>query len=147
MSTAAFIALVIAVHDGDTVRVRSSAGITQSLRLAHIDAPELKQPGGHTSQRSLSDLCLQTMAGVKPITRDRYGRLVVGLSCDARDASRHQIEMGMAWVFTRYEPPDSPLYAAQATAQQGRIGIWAQDGPLPPWTWRKAQQSEKIVGP
>lgn len=147
MTAAAFVAFVIAVHDGDTVRVRSAVGLTQTLRLAHIDAPELKQPGGPASQKALADLCLQTMASVQPITRDRYGRLVVDLSCNTKNASRNQIDLGMAWVFTRYEPAGSPLYAAQATAQNHRIGIWSQDEPMPPWTWRKAQQSQKFLTP
>lgn len=137
MPAAAYLALVIAVHDGDTLRVRTAPEQQPaSIRVAHIDAPELAQRWGRASGTSLRRLCLGTWAWVQPQTTDRYGRTVADVTCRAKDASHHQVERGMAWVFTRYEPADSPLYTTQARAQGARRGLWGDPSPTPPWTWR-----------
>jgi len=137
MPAAAFLALVIAVHDGDTLRVSTDSGISQTIRVARIDAPELKQDWGRVSGKSLRTLCMGTHAWVQPATIDRYGRTVASVQCRGKDASHHQVERGMAWVFVRYEPPVSPLYQVQARAMQARRGLWYANDPLPPWTWRR----------
>jgi endonuclease YncB( thermonuclease family) len=41
------------IHDGDTLRVRSSKGEILKVRFACIDAPELKQPLGEESRNYL----------------------------------------------------------------------------------------------
>ena len=136
MSAAIFLALVISVHDGDTLRVRTGPGTSQSIRIAHIDAPEISQDWGCVSSHSLRTLCLGKIARVQPLTIDRYGRTVADVRCNKTDASHHQIERGMAWVFEKYEPGASPIYATQARAQRHRRGLWFSADPTPPWQWR-----------
>lgn len=143
--TAAFLALVIAVHDGDSIKVRTDAGQIHSIRIARIDAPELKQRWGRVSGASLTRLCLGTQAWVQPQTTDRYRRTVADVSCRAKDASYHQVERGMAWVFQRYEPPSSALYAVQARAVKHRRGLWRDDAPTPPWTFRRSPVENKTA--
>jgi micrococcal nuclease len=46
---------VISVHDGDTIRVLYHDGELK-VRLDCIDAPELRQPYGQRSKRTLSNL-------------------------------------------------------------------------------------------
>jgi micrococcal nuclease len=133
---AAFLAMVVSVHDGDTLRVRTDTGQLQSIRIAGIDAPELRQDWGRVSGRSLRTLCLGKRATVRPSTVDRYQRLVAHVQCGRTDASRYQVERGMAWVFVRYEPAGSPLYHWQARAQHYNRGLWSQQSPQPPWAWR-----------
>jgi len=136
VSTAAFLALVIAVHDGDTLRVRTDAGAIHTIRIAHIDAPELYQQWGRVSGTSLRRLCLGTHAWVQPTTLDRYQRTVADVTCRAKDASHHQVERGMAWVFDRYEPPTSRLYSVQARARHFRRGLWFEQAAVAPWDAR-----------
>lgn len=140
MLEAAFLALVLSVHDGDTIKVRTDAGVVQSIRIAHIDAPELKQPWGRVSGKSLRTLCLGTYAWVQPQTIDRYRRTVADVTCRGKDASHHQVERGMAWVFVRYEPEGAPIYATQARAQVARRGLWMQTQAEAPWHWRDARR-------
>lgn len=137
MSSIAFLALVIAVHDGDSIKVRTDEGQIHAVRIARIDAPELNQPWGRVSGASLARLCLGTKAWVQPQTTDRYRRTVASVSCRSKDASYHQIERGMAWVFERYESPRSTLYAVQARAASFRRGLWRDDAPTPPWRFRR----------
>ena len=142
MLATAFLALVIAVHDGDTLRVQVDGQPSQSVRVAYIDAPELGQPWGRASGKSLRKLCLHTWAWVQPQTTDRYRRTVATVQCRAKDASHHQVERGMAWVYKKYTPAKSPLYAAQLAAQQARRGLWVQPA-QDPAEWRKSAQSQK----
>ena len=130
--------LVVSVHDGDTLTVLVSKQQVK-VRLAEIDAPELRQPFGNRSKQSLADLCFQERAKVELIAKDRYGRSVGKVECRTVDASAHQVATGMAWVYDRYSKPDSPLYPLQNEAKAARRGLWADTEPLPPWEWRKRQ--------
>jgi endonuclease YncB( thermonuclease family) len=60
------------------------------------------------------------------------------------DASVHQVATGMAWVFPRYAPKDSPLYRLEAEAKLARRGLWEDSGAVPPWEWRRSGKSGKV---
>ena len=122
---------VTSVTDGDTLTVG-----TVRVRLADVDAPELDQAGGRESRASLAALCLGKPASVETAGTDRYGRTLARVACAGTDASRAQVERGMAWVFTRYAPAWSPLYAVEREARAARRGLWADPAPIAPWTWR-----------
>ncbi|MEX1098807.1 MAG: thermonuclease family protein, partial [Bacteriovoracaceae bacterium] len=67
------------VIDGDTVEARYGSRLLK-LRLAFIDAPEIKQlsldkvPIGLRSQQFLQDLALGKELVIKVLQKDRYGR-------------------------------------------------------------------------
>ncbi len=128
--------LVVSVHDGDTLTVLvDKQQIT--VRLAEIDAPELRQAFGNRSKQSLADLCFQVTAKVELVARDRYGRSVGKVKCREVDASAHQVALGMAWVYDRYSKPGSPLYRLQDAAKAAKRGLWVDNDPVAPWEWRK----------
>jgi endonuclease YncB( thermonuclease family) len=128
--------LVVSVHDGDTLTVL--VGKQQvKVRLAEIDAPELRQAFGQRSRQSLAAICFHEFAKVELIARDRYGRSVGKVQCSGKDAGGHQVSSGMAWVYERYAPKDSPLYWEQAEARAAKRGLWSEAEPVPPWDWRK----------
>ncbi len=129
---------VLAVHDGDSLRVRCEGAEPVAVRVAFVDAPELGQPWGRASGASLRRLCLHTQAWVVPQVVDRYGRTVATVQCRAKDASHHQVERGMAWVFTRYAPVGSPLFADEARARAARRGLWRDANPVEPAQYRMA---------
>lgn len=129
--------LVVGVHDGDTLTVL--VGKQQvKVRLAEIDAPELRQAFGKRSQQSLAAICFQETAHVELLARDRYGRSVGKVECAGKDAGAHQVSTGMAWIYDRYSKPTSPLYALQDAAKSARRGLWADNEPVPPREWRRA---------
>lgn len=127
---------VLAVHDGDTLRVRCGVDAPVPVRVAYIDAPEQAQAWGRASGVSLRRLCLHTQAWVVPQAVDRYGRTVATVQCRAKDASHHQVERGMAWVFTRYTPAGSPLFADETRARAAQRGLWHDAAPVEPAVWR-----------
>lgn len=132
---AALLCLVVAITDGDTLKVRCADEPQQIIRLAEIDAPEKPQPYGQRSGQALSDLCYGKQAEVKPQTKDRYGRTVARVMCGGVDANMHQVEAGMAWAYTKYQT-DPAFSVAQDRAKTARLGLWADGQPVPPWVWR-----------
>lgn len=148
-----FSAKVIAVFDGDTVLIKR-AGSLIKIRLAEIDAPEVDHTGmgvqppnpqnaqafGDASRRSLSDMVLGQQVQVNSQTTDKYGRMVAHLGIDGLDVNAEQIRRGMAWEYSNFHS-NKALIALQAEARQAQRGLWAQNNPLPPWTWRKQHPS------
>ena len=133
-----FSAKVIAVLDGDTVLIRWHGLV--KIRLAEIDAPEKAQTFGETSKRSLSDMVLGKQVKVASRAVDQYGRLVAHLSVNGLDVNAEQIRRGMAWEYSNFHS-NRALITLQEEARQAPRGLWAQDNPIPPWTWRKQHPS------
>lgn len=129
---------VVAITDGDTLTVLARDRSQIKVRVAEIDAPESRQPFGAASKRSLSDLCFNVRAEIRPQKTDRYGRTVARVTCRGEDASAHQVRSGMAWVFDRYVT-DRSLYRLQGEAKAAGRGLWSERTPVPPWEWRKGR--------
>jgi len=128
---------VVSVHDGDTLTVLVERRQLK-VRLADIDAPELGQPFGANSKRSLSELCFGKPATLDVRGQDRYKRTIARVTCAGTDANAEQVRRGMAWTYTRYAPADSPLHAVQLAARSASRGLWAEAAPVAPWEWRRA---------
>jgi endonuclease YncB( thermonuclease family) len=136
-----FVGRVVGVADGDTLTVLVERREVR-VRLDAIDAPELKQPFGRRARESLAELCAAKVAHVIERGTDRYGRTIGWMLCEGVDANREQVRRGMAWVFVRYAPPGSPLYALQGEAQATRRGLWADPHAVAPWAWRSRSRAE-----
>jgi endonuclease YncB( thermonuclease family) len=136
-----FAGTVVAVADGDTLTVLVDRKQVK-VRIADIDAPESKQAFGSRSRQALAELCFRRPAQVTDKGPDRYGRTVGEVSCAGRDVATDQVRAGMAWVFTRYAPKNSPLYAIEAEARTARRGLWADQNPVPPWEWRATEREK-----
>lgn len=126
---------VVGVADGDTLTVLdSSKGLTK-IRLHQIDAPEKKQDFGQRSKQSLSDLVYGKQVRVEVFDTDHYGRTVGKVWVNGTDANLEQVKRGMAWVYEKYAN-DPAYFAAERTAKSGRVGLWNQPNPTPPWVFR-----------
>lgn len=136
IALADFVGRVVKVSDGDTLTVLVDNKQVR-VRLDAIDAPELKQSFGTRSQQSLAELCAAKSARVIERGMDRYGRTVGWIICEGVDANSEQVRRGMAWVYERYAPRYSPLYALQGEAHDTRRGLWADPQPMAPWQWRR----------
>lgn len=130
-----FTGKVVGVADGDTITVlREHEQI--KVRINEIDAPEKAQAFGQKSKLSLSDLCFDKTATLAEQGKDRYGRTLARVHCEGIDANAEQVRRGMAWVYRKYAPNDSRLYAIEDEAKAARRGLWADVEPMPPWEWR-----------
>jgi len=132
---------VLTVHDGDTMRVQPADGEAVSIRVYGVDCPELGQPYG-TSARDMTAQLLkgQRVEIIPAQKRKSYKREVaVVMLPDGSTLEDALVSAGMAWVDGRYckQLPDCDQWRQhQAEAKAARRGLWADDSPIPPWTWR-----------
>jgi endonuclease YncB( thermonuclease family) len=134
--------LVIGVTDGDTIAVLDNTKTQHKIRLAGIDAPEKKQAFGNVSKKSLSDIVYNKQVDIDWHKEDRYGRKVGKVLVDGIDANLEQIKAGLAWYYKKYKgelaQADRIDYVqAQQAAEANKLGLWADENPIPPWDFRK----------
>ncbi len=133
-------------HDADTPKVQVAArGVSGnfSLRLRGIDAPELAQPRGTEAMEALFRMLAGERARVYVEGRDKYGRTLAVLYTEGgADINALLVANGYAWVDSGRMPKDRrrQLEAAQATARERRLGLWADGTAIAPWEWRKGKR-------
>ncbi|MDA7583902.1 thermonuclease family protein [Luminiphilus sp.] len=121
------------IIDGDTVELTDGTRI----RLHGIDTPERDQPYGKQATRQLDGLLGRTVY-VEKKDIDRYGRVVAVLwSADGTNVNAAMVCGGHAWWYERYARFDSELRDCQSEAQKAMLGLWAKEGAVAPWDWRK----------
>ena len=139
LHAASFSGRVVAVSDGDTIRVMHG-GLAEPVRLWGIDCPEQGQPFGTRARQFTGDLAFGK--DVKVIVRevDRYRRMVGEIFLpDGRNLSRELVRAGLAWWYRPYARGDRELERLEREARAARRGLWADAHPVPPWEWRSAR--------
>jgi endonuclease YncB( thermonuclease family) len=79
--------------------------------------------------------------------KDKYGRTVGKILVGGVDANLEQVKAGMAWHYKKYQSEQSEAdritYAqAEDRARAGKVGLWFDPEPIPPWDWRKQQKAK-----
>lgn len=94
---------MLSIGDGDTLRLRSSAGVV-TVRLACIDAPESSQgPWGAAARRKLQELLpIGQAVELKTKATDRYGRTVAELFSGTRNINQALVGSSAAFVYWQY---------------------------------------------
>jgi micrococcal nuclease len=142
---------VLWVIDGDSVIV-DCAGDEIEIRLASIDCPEGGQPWGDTAKYGLMKMIGRKSVRLELHGVDVYGRtLATILVWDTQknlwlNVNERMVMLGHAWVkrqFFAYLPVDRQyaLNRIENWAKSRKVGLWGTDNPVPPWMWRKGQQS------
>lgn len=134
-------ARVVSASDGDTLTV-SYQDAHYILRLAGIDAPETSHYGSpaqafgiesRTYLRQIKelDVCVEV------IEQDKYERYVVNAWYQDYWINAEMVRAGMAWVYQYYS--DSQLLRdLEQEARTNRVGLWADDNPIYPATFRNS---------
>lgn len=76
---------VTRVIDGDTFETASRK---HPIRLANVDAPEKREPGGSKATQDLRSLIQGKKVTVDTIARDGYGRSVARVKADGKSVNR-----------------------------------------------------------
>lgn len=143
--------LVVAVTDGDTIKVLDVDNREYKVRLTGIDAPERRQPYNNASRKHLASLVAGKEVFVESKKQDIYGRelgkvWVQPSDCPGcgktLDANYAQILAGMAWWYRYYAAEQSPedrgrYESAEDEAKARAWGLWADPDPVNPYEWRK----------
>ena len=130
---------VIAVLDGDTVKVRISKTEKIKVRLAQIDAPEKTQAFGMRSKKALTKLISDKVVRVVEEDVGRYGRIVGRIYHGKRDINAVMVKQGFAWVYRKYSK-DKTLLTLERQARKNKKGLWQDPNPLEPWKFRKLKR-------
>ena len=149
---------VVAVTDGDTIKVLDANRVQHKVRLSGIDAPERGQPFGNASRKNLASLVAGKDVRIETSKKDRYGRVLGKVWVQPQDcpgcgktldANHAQILSGMAWRYLDYvkdlPPEDRGRYeSAEAAAKKQKRGLWSEANAIPPWAWRKGQRNSTV---
>ena len=127
----------IKVTDGDTVKGKYANELIK-IRLAEIDAPELKQTFGVESKNCLKELIKQSDGKVffKFKEKDRYKRYVGWLYSEDLDINLEMVKRGCAWVYDRYAER-KVLFKLQNLAKESKLGLWKDANAVKPSDWRR----------
>lgn len=132
--------------DGDTLSAQHD-GKTQRIRLAGIDAPELRQTCrdangrdwscGAAARLRLAALVAQGSVACTPQGEDRYGRLLAVCSAGGiADLGAELVRGGYAVNYSRYT---SAYAGLESQARAARRGVW-QGSFDNPEDWRHAKK-------
>ncbi len=138
---------VVKITDGDTLYVLDANYKEHKIRLVGIDAPERKRAYGLASRKHLLSIVAGKQVTVGYQKRDRYGRILGKVCINGVDACLEQVKAGFAWHYKKYQREqsleDQRLYAdAEIRAREGRLGLWRENSPNPPWEFRRLQRSQ-----
>src|SRR4028118_310579 len=133
------------IHDGDTLRVRSSDGQVLKVRFACVDAPELKQPLGQESRHYLRSMINEAggKVKVKVIDTDRYGRSVSELWTKSGLLQSRMTAAGMAFAYDQYSkncPNWDAVKSSEKAASELKVGVWRSSNFERPWDYRKSNR-------
>lgn len=131
---------VTKVYDGDTTTVVTADQTIYKIRLAKIDAPELKQEFGQQAKACLVDKILNTKVVVKIFEKDLYQRYVGEVFRNGISINNLLVKDGCAWVYRAYTK-DEEFLESEKEAQSMKKGLWSQEFPMQPWEWRQIKKN------
>ena len=149
---------VVAVTDGDTIKVLDADNKLYKVRLTGIDAPERAQPFGNASRKHLATLVAGKDVRIEFSKTDRYARVLGKVWVqppDCKDCGRTldanlaQIVAGMAWWY-QYYADEQPLQdrerykSAVSEARKRKLGLWSEPDAIPPWAWRRGTRTSSV---
>lgn len=113
---------VMGLKDADTYLLIINKRII-TVRLNHVDAPELKQAWGQKSKDSVSNLILDKNVEVELLKKDLYGRTLVNIKLNNKRLDSILIANGWAWNYSQYSS-ESMLIDLMSEAMQQKKGLW-----------------------
>lgn len=122
------------ITDGDTFHCIQNGRKTK-VRMANIDAPEIKQAYGYIAKLEL-ERHIKNQSVILDISKqDRYKRAIATVYLDNQDINLLMIQQGNAWVYNAKAPPK--YIQAQHNAKQKKIGLWQNSQAQNPRQFRK----------
>lgn len=135
----AWVAKVVSISDGDTIRVFNADRGQEKIRLYGIDAPEKGQKHGDEARTHLVSLVSGSEVDVEPVSKDIYGNTVAIVRNQKMNISQEMVRAGYAWVYRKYcnKPFCEAWSTLESEAKRKKIGLWQEADPVPPWMWRR----------
>lgn len=138
---ASFSAKVVAVVDGDTVRIQLS-DTKATVVLYGIDCPELGQDFGEEAKKFTDEKCFGKVVTIELMGKDKMGRLLGVITLpDGTNLNQNLVLKGLAWWSDKYAPKDEVLKRYHSAAKTSHRGLWSASNPIPPWIFRNGDKS------
>ncbi len=129
------------VHDGDSAHITPTGSKRVIVRLAAIDAPEIKQEHGIKSRDYLRGLILNREVVAYCNKLDKYRRQICKVTHKGTDINVEMLKGGQAWYYSRYRQEqtrsDQRIYKkAESLAKRAQLGLWKNTEAVAPWEFR-----------
>lgn len=135
-------ARVTSVFDGNTIEVVTSDKRNLKVLLYGIDSPELGQRFGNEARKYLEDKLLNRDVSMEIRGKDSFGNYLAIVTLDNRvDIRVDLLKEGLAWTAEKDGVSDLEPY--RTWAQRKGRGLWREQNPVPPWTYRRQQAMQK----
>lgn len=128
---------LVAVHDGDTITVIVD-GQTERIRLAGVDAPELRQAYGMEAKETLSTLLQGRKITLRFQGKKSYRRHVATVYADSINVNAELVWLGAAWQEPRYDR-SVEFWSIECDARESKRGLWQAENPVEPRVWRHSR--------
>ncbi len=136
---------VKSVIDGNTLEIVGENNEIHTIHLAGIDCPELTQEFGGDAKARLEKIALQKNVVISLTGKDRWGNQHATVMLDGKvDIRLELLQEGLAWTAERNPLPE--LESVKELARESGKGLWKQDSPTPPWTYRRQQTMLQVKG-
>lgn len=133
------------VIDGNTLVLKTGDNETYTILLHGIDSPEPGQQYADQSTQLLKKLLLDRMITVSITGRDPKGYRYVDIELQGNPDPRHELlRAGLAWPAERHNDPE--LESLKEEAREKNMGLWQEENPIPPWTYRREQTRQEAKG-
>lgn len=128
----------VGVSDGDTITVMRDKSPVK-IRLYGVDCPEKSQAFGQKAKQFTSSIVFNQIVEVETMATDRYGRSVGIVHVGNKTLNEELLKAGFAWLYQQYcKKRFCHDWAGLAdNARGGRLGLWADPQPTPPWDFRR----------
>lgn len=125
------------IIDGDSLAVVLGQTYME-IRLWGIDAPEYDQPGSEEASERLASLTKSGKIILFIKDRDRYGRTVAIVNCNAINVNEAMVASGNAWVHIYYckESVCQKWKKLESSARKNNLGLWKWENAIEPWKWK-----------
>jgi micrococcal nuclease len=110
-------------YDGDNITIMHN-GIKAQVRLACIDAPELKQAKGQVARKALKALVNNQPFELNILGRDRIGRFMAEILSDRGNINKLLVAQGYAEFYNPSGKGCEGYSEFQKDAQAQHLGIW-----------------------
>jgi endonuclease YncB( thermonuclease family) len=143
---------VTSVISGDSFFIKLENGRKFPVKLQGIAAPERRQPYATESRQRLSERVMSKNVRVFFRFTDALGRVLGKIIIAGEDIGLSQISYGHAWFYRTFPnellDDDLLLYTEEeAAAKKDKIGLWKDNSPVAPWTYRALNKIQESLEP